>query len=79
MILYGSGDPLEALATWAPHVITVHAKDGTWPAAPGKLGSETALGDGRRRYPGIPRQTPRFRISKTGFHLSGKQAIRQPG
>ena len=46
MVLYGSGEPLEALATLAPHVLTAHAKDGTGPTAPGKLGSETALGDG---------------------------------
>ena len=33
MILYGTGDPIEALGVLAPHVITVHAKDGDWPPA----------------------------------------------
>src|SRR5689334_22443499 len=31
MILYGTGDPIEALAVLGPHVLSVHAKDGDWP------------------------------------------------
>lgn len=46
MILYGSGDPIEALGKLAPHVVTVHCKDGRSPAAPGKLGTEVPLGQG---------------------------------
>lgn len=48
MILYGTGDPIEALQVLAPHVISVHAKDGKWPPAdvPGSLGTEYALGQG---------------------------------
>jgi L-ribulose-5-phosphate 3-epimerase len=48
MILYGTGDPIEALHTLAPHVITVHCKDGDWPprAIPGALGEEKPLGQG---------------------------------
>jgi sugar phosphate isomerase/epimerase len=54
MILYGSGDPIEALEKLAPHVVSVHAKDGDGPAAgkPGSLGKETPLGQGAV---GIPR------------------------
>ena len=47
MILYGTGDPLEALATLAPKILTVHAKDGNRPTEVGKLGKETALGEGQ--------------------------------
>jgi sugar phosphate isomerase/epimerase len=46
MILYGSGDPIEALGKLAVHVSTVHCKDGKPPAVPGKLGTEVPLGQG---------------------------------
>jgi sugar phosphate isomerase/epimerase len=48
MILYGTGDPIEALDVLAPHVITVHCKDGDWPDRddPNALGKEKALGEG---------------------------------
>jgi sugar phosphate isomerase/epimerase len=46
MVLYGSGDPIEALATVGERVISVHCKDGVGPSAPGKLGLETPLGEG---------------------------------
>ncbi len=54
MILYGSGDPIEALEKLAPYVVSVHAKDGDWPARdkPGSLGKEKPLGQGAV---GIPR------------------------
>jgi sugar phosphate isomerase/epimerase len=48
MILYGTGDPIEALKLLAPHVDSVHCKDGDWPPknVPGALGSEKPLGQG---------------------------------
>ena len=48
MILYGTGDPIEALGILAPHVISVHAKDGDWPPKddPNALGTEKPLGQG---------------------------------
>jgi sugar phosphate isomerase/epimerase len=48
MILYGTGDPIEALGVLAPHVVSVHCKDGDWPPAdtPGALGTERPLGQG---------------------------------
>jgi len=46
LILYGTGEPIEALSLLAPHILTVHAKDGLWPAAPSELGRETLLGEG---------------------------------
>jgi sugar phosphate isomerase/epimerase len=54
MILYGTGDPVEALGVLAPHVISVHCKDGDWPPKdkPGSLGTERPLGEGSV---GIPR------------------------
>jgi sugar phosphate isomerase/epimerase len=54
MILYGSGDPIEAFGMLAPYVVSVHAKDGDGPHAdkPGSLGTERPLGQGAV---GIPR------------------------
>jgi sugar phosphate isomerase/epimerase len=48
MILYGTGDPIEALGVLAKHVISVHCKDGDWPPRedPTALGTEKALGEG---------------------------------
>ncbi len=52
MILYGSGDPIEALEKLAGNLVSVHAKDGDWPTASGALGRERPLGEGSV---GIPR------------------------
>ena len=46
MILYGSGDPIEALSLVGEHVIGVHCKDGVGPTEPDQLGTETPLGAG---------------------------------
>jgi sugar phosphate isomerase/epimerase len=48
MILYGTGDPIEAFGLLAPHVVSVHAKDGDWPPRdqPDMLGTERRLGEG---------------------------------
>lgn len=48
MILYGTGDPIEALGVLAKHVVSVHCKDGDWPPRdqPAALGVERALGEG---------------------------------
>jgi sugar phosphate isomerase/epimerase len=48
LILYGTGEPIEALRRLAPLVVSVHCKDGDWPPKnqPNALGSERALGKG---------------------------------
>jgi sugar phosphate isomerase/epimerase len=48
MILYGTGDPIEALDVLAKRVLSVHCKDGDWPPRdePLALGEERPLGDG---------------------------------
>jgi sugar phosphate isomerase/epimerase len=60
MILYGTGDPVEALGVLAPYIVSVHAKDGDWPPGdrPGALGAERPLGQGSV---GIPRFIARLR------------------
>ena len=60
MILYGTGDPIEALNVLGAQVLSVHVKDGDWPPAdrPGALGAERPLGQGSV---GIPRFVDKLR------------------
>ncbi|MBV8863881.1 MAG: sugar phosphate isomerase/epimerase [Acidobacteriaceae bacterium] len=53
MILYGTGDPVEALDVLGKHVISVHCKDGNWPPLddPKALGIEKPLGEGSVDFP----------------------------
>ncbi len=46
MILYGTGDPIEALRLLMPHVNQVHIKDARWTKTPGTWGEETPAGEG---------------------------------
>ncbi|MGQ9505455.1 MAG: sugar phosphate isomerase/epimerase family protein [Thermogutta sp.] len=47
MILYGSGDPIEALKKVGRYVRSVHCKDAKWAGAPGKeWGTEVPFGTG---------------------------------
>ncbi len=47
MILYGSGEPIEALEMVGPYVHSVHCKDATWAKRPGEeWGREVSLGEG---------------------------------
>lgn len=48
MILYGTGDPIEALDILGPRILSVHCKDGDWPPPgnPTALGKEQPLGAG---------------------------------
>ena len=48
MILYGTGDPIEALKKVGKYVRSVHCKDGLWSKEPGKTwGEEMPLGKGQ--------------------------------
>ena len=47
LILYGTGEPIEALQKIGNRVRSVHCKDAKWAASPGKeWGTEVALGEG---------------------------------
>lgn len=48
MILYGTGQPIEALKMLGPKVRSVHCKDATWSDKPGETwGQEMPLGEGQ--------------------------------
>jgi sugar phosphate isomerase/epimerase len=74
MILYGTGGPVEALGILAPHVLSVHCKDGDWPppGQPGALGTEKPLGAGAV---GVERFLTKLR--QTGYR--GPLAIEREG
>jgi sugar phosphate isomerase/epimerase len=47
MILYGTGNPIQALWKVGPYVRSIHCKDGRWAAKPGEeWGQEVPLGEG---------------------------------
>jgi sugar phosphate isomerase/epimerase len=46
LILYGKANPVDAARILAPHVRSIHAKDGKWPADPMTLGEEVVIGTG---------------------------------
>ncbi len=46
MVLYGTGDPIEAFEQLASHVVQLHIKDATPPSKPGQWGSEVPVGEG---------------------------------
>ncbi|MAT12203.1 MAG: sugar phosphate isomerase/epimerase [Pirellulales bacterium] len=47
MILYGTGEPIEALQKVGAYVKSIHCKDGTWSEKPGiDWGAEVPLGEG---------------------------------
>ncbi len=46
MILYGTGDPIEAFELLLPRVLQVHVKDALWTDEPGTWGREVVAGTG---------------------------------
>ncbi|MBX3324034.1 MAG: sugar phosphate isomerase/epimerase [Phycisphaeraceae bacterium] len=51
MILYGTGEPLAALRSLAPHVVQAHIKDALPTQTPGTWGTEMRAGDGAVDWP----------------------------
>jgi len=54
LILYGYGNPVDALTTFGKYVRNVHFKDGVPPTAPG-LGREVKIGTGNVDFPKVVR------------------------
>ena len=51
LILYGKGNPVDALDVFGKYVRGIHGKDGMYPTEGKHLGKETRLGDGKVNYP----------------------------
>ena len=53
LVLYGKANPVEAIDILGPHIKAMHAKDGTWPTDPDKLGEEVLIGKGVVDFPKV--------------------------
>lgn len=62
LILYGKGNPIDALDVFGKYVRNIHAKDGLYPTDPMKLGKEVKVGTGKVRYPEFVK-----RLDEIGF------------
>lgn len=51
LILYGKGNPIDALDVFGKYVKNIHAKDGLYPTDGRNLGKETPIGAGKVRFP----------------------------
>ncbi len=51
LILYGKGNPVDAMDVFGPLVRGMHAKDGMFPTNPRDLGNEVPIGKGRVDFP----------------------------
>jgi sugar phosphate isomerase/epimerase len=51
LILYGKGNPVDAMDVIGPLVRGIHAKDGRFPTNPRELGLETPIGEGKVDFP----------------------------
>lgn len=63
MILYGMGDPVEAIHTLGPWIRQVHIKDAIRTAVPGTWGGEVAVGSGEVDWPGFFRSLDEVNFS----------------
>ena len=53
LILYGKGNPVDALDVIGPYVRNVHVKDGFYPTDGEELGMQTVVGKGKVDYPAL--------------------------
>jgi L-ribulose-5-phosphate 3-epimerase len=54
MVLYGAGEPVDAVTALRDRIVHVHMKDATWSSQPGKTwGQEVPLGDGDADIPRV--------------------------
>lgn len=51
LILYGKGNPIDALDVFGDYVKNLHVKDGFYPTDPMKLGREVPVGQGKVCFP----------------------------
>jgi L-ribulose-5-phosphate 3-epimerase len=51
LILYGKGNPVDALDVLGKYVAGLHAKDGLFPTDPKTLGEEVRIGEGKANFP----------------------------
>ena len=75
LILYGKGNPVDAIETLAPYIQGIHAKDGVWPTNPRQLGEEVPIGRGKVDF---PRLMARLKELKYGGAVTIEREISGP-
>ncbi len=65
LILYGMGNPVDALDVFGKYVRCLHAKDGVYPTNGRQLGHEVKAGDGKVNFPVLARK-----LAELGFEGS---------
>ncbi len=53
LILYGKGNPVDAMDVLGSRVRGIHAKDGLFPTDPKNLGKEVPIGEGKVNFPAV--------------------------
>ncbi|MBP1990744.1 sugar phosphate isomerase/epimerase family protein [Paenibacillus eucommiae] len=53
LVLYGKGNPVDAMDVFGKYVRGVHAKDGLYPTNPKFLGHEVQIGHGKVNFPAL--------------------------
>ena len=79
LILYGKGNPVDALDVFGEYVFDIHAKDGCYPTNGRDLGVETKVGEGKVNFPAFI-----ARLKEIGYdgyitierEISGEQQIK---
>jgi L-ribulose-5-phosphate 3-epimerase len=65
LILYGKGNPVDAMDVFGHLVRGIHAKDGLFPTNPHTLGDEVAIGTGRVDFPALFRKLKEVNYDRT--------------
>lgn len=60
LILYGNGNPVDALDVFGKYVYELHGKDGLYPTNGDSLGEEVPLGKGKVNYPVLLKKLKTF-------------------
>lgn len=79
LILYGKGNPVDALDVFGEYVRDIHGKDGCYPTSGNNLGEEMPLGKGKVNFPVFVK-----RLKEIGYdgpitierEISGEEQIR---
>lgn len=75
LILYGKGNPVDALDTFGKYVVETHCKDGLFPTNGTELGKEVALGEGKANFPVL---VPKLKSMGFGGTLTIEREISGP-
>ena len=78
MILYGSGEPIEALRKVGHRVRSVHCKDAKWAAARARVGRRSAPGRRRRGHGDVPANPERAGLHRSLDHRTGNSPGTEP-